>query len=136
MGRTDGWCPSATPTCSLRMSRCSSTLLARRRPWARPAARRSCPAIAGRRRTPSSAAAGNVAIVHSTGYTSPIFDRTRLVVAIHDLSFVTHPEFHTEANRAFCVAEVERAARHAAMIIVPSRNTKRDLQQRYGVADE
>ena len=82
------------------------------------------------------AAAGNVDIVHSTGYTSPVFDRTKLVVAIHDLSFVTHPEFHTEANRAFCVGEVERAAAHAAKIIVPSQNSKRDLQQYYGVAEE
>lgn len=82
------------------------------------------------------AAAGNVDIVHSTGYTSPVFDRTKLVVAIHDLSFVTHPEFHTEANRAFCVREVERAARHAATIIVPSQNSKRDLQKYYKVADD
>ncbi|MBI3490806.1 MAG: glycosyltransferase [Acidobacteria bacterium] len=82
------------------------------------------------------AAAGNVDIVHSTGYTSPALGRSRLVVAVHDLSFVTHPEFHTEANRQFCLREVEKAARHAAMIIVPSQNTKRDLQRHYGVPDE
>lgn len=85
---------------------------------------------------PADAAAGNVDIVHSTGYTSPAFDRTKLVVAIHDLSFVTHPEFHTEANRAFCLREVERAAKHAAKIIVPSQNSKRDLQQYYKVPED
>jgi glycosyltransferase involved in cell wall biosynthesis len=82
------------------------------------------------------AAAGNVDIVHSTGYTSPKLDKSRLVVSIHDLSFVTHPEFHTDANRQFCLAQVEQAARHAATIIVPSRNTKRDLQKYYKVADD
>ena len=82
------------------------------------------------------AAAGNVDVVHSTGYTSPVLDRSKLVVAVHDLSFVTHPQFHTEANRQFCLREVNKAAKHAAMIIVPSRNTKRDLQQHYGVPDE
>ncbi|HXD74235.1 MAG TPA: glycosyltransferase family 1 protein, partial [Vicinamibacterales bacterium] len=85
---------------------------------------------------PPDKAAGDVDIVHSTGYTSPILDRSRLVVAVHDLSFVTHPEFHTEANRAFCVAQVERAARHAAKIIVPSQNSKRDLQKYYKVEDD
>jgi glycosyltransferase involved in cell wall biosynthesis len=82
------------------------------------------------------AAAGNVDVVHSTGYTSPVLGRSRLVVAVHDLSFVTHPQFHTEANRQFCLREVAKAATHAAMIIVPSQNTKRDLKQHYGVPDE
>jgi len=82
------------------------------------------------------AAAGNVDVVHSTGYTSPRLDKSRLVVSIHDLSFVTHPDFHTDANRRFCLAQVEQAAGHAATIIVPSRNTKRDLQKYYKVADD
>jgi len=85
---------------------------------------------------PADTAAGDVDIVHSTGYTSAVLDRSKLVVAIHDLSFVTHPEFHTEANRAFCVREVEKAARHAAKIIVPSQNSKRDLQKFYKVEDD
>jgi len=85
---------------------------------------------------PPDAAAGHVDIVHSTGYTSPALGKSRLVVSIHDLSFVTHPEFHTEANRAFCIREVARAAKYAAKIIVPSENSKRDLQVYYEVDDE
>lgn len=82
------------------------------------------------------AAAGNVDVVHSTAYTAPAFVRSRLVVTVHDLSFVTHPQFHTEANRTFCRRETERAARRAAMIIVPSQITKRDLQNCFNVPDE
>jgi glycosyltransferase involved in cell wall biosynthesis len=82
------------------------------------------------------AAAGGVDVVHSTAYTTPDLGRARLVVTVHDLSFITHPQFHTEANRSFCVRETGRAAKLAAMVIVPSRVTKQDLQRHFGVPDD
>ncbi|MBI3399925.1 MAG: glycosyltransferase [Acidobacteria bacterium] len=80
-------------------------------------------------------AVGDVDVVHSTAYTTPPVNRAKLVVTVHDLSFITHPQFHTEANRAFCQRETARAARAAAMMIVPSQITKRDLQRHFGVPD-
>ncbi|MBZ5555663.1 MAG: glycosyltransferase [Acidobacteriia bacterium] len=85
---------------------------------------------------PPDAAAGNVDVVHSTAYTTPAFSHARLVVTVHDLSFITHPQFHTEANRSFCVRETGRAAKLAAMVIVPSQVTKQDLQRHFGVPDD
>jgi glycosyltransferase involved in cell wall biosynthesis len=78
---------------------------------------------------------GSVDVVHCTAYTAPPVLGVGLVVTIHDMSFLTHPQFHEESNIAFCTRECHRAARRAAKLIVPSEATKRDVL-RYLHADE
>jgi glycosyltransferase involved in cell wall biosynthesis len=82
--------------------------------------------------TPTEARAfGRVDVVHSTAYTAPALLRARLVVSVHDLSFVTHPRFHTEANRSFCLRQLEQAVAGDTHFLVPSLATRRDLQRAY-----
>jgi glycosyltransferase involved in cell wall biosynthesis len=78
---------------------------------------------------------GPVDVVHCTAYTAPPVPGVGLVVTVHDMSFLTHPQFHEDANIAFCTRECHRAARRAAKLIVPSEATKRDVL-RYLHVDE
>jgi glycosyltransferase involved in cell wall biosynthesis len=54
------------------------------------------------------------------------------VITVHDLAFLHWPHFLTEASAAY-YGQIDRAARHAAHIIVPSESTKRDLIGQLGV---
>jgi glycosyltransferase involved in cell wall biosynthesis len=75
-------------------------------------------------------------VVHSTAYTAPRLRRARLVVSVHDLSVVSHPQFHTEANLAFCLRHLAVAAHQAARILVPTQATRQALQSAYRIEDE
>jgi glycosyltransferase involved in cell wall biosynthesis len=79
---------------------------------------------------------GNVDVMHSTAYTAPALKRTPLIVTVHDLTFLTHPEFHRSENRDFCVRQVEQAIKRAAVIIADSHSTKADLLQHYDYPEE
>jgi glycosyltransferase involved in cell wall biosynthesis len=72
---------------------------------------------------------GNVDVVHSTTYCAPRLrsPRRRLVVTIHDLSFVTHPEFHLPANVEHCLRGTRQAIERADALIAVSQSTRRDL---------
>jgi glycosyltransferase involved in cell wall biosynthesis len=72
---------------------------------------------------------GPIELLHSTAYTAPYVPGITLVVTIHDLSFLTHPHFHTEANRRFCTVQTLRAARFAHAIICVSQSTADDLRR-------
>jgi glycosyltransferase involved in cell wall biosynthesis len=75
-------------------------------------------------------------VVHSPGFTSPPFKKTKLVVTVHDLTFLLYPRLHTDANRDFSLRETARAAGRAATIIVPSLATRRDLLRHYPISEE
>jgi glycosyltransferase involved in cell wall biosynthesis len=70
---------------------------------------------------------GDVDVLHCTAYTAPPVSGIGLVVTIHDMSFLTHPQFHEGDNIAFCTRECHRASRRAAKVIVPSEATKADV---------
>jgi glycosyltransferase involved in cell wall biosynthesis len=76
---------------------------------------------------------GPVDVVHSTTLCVPrLSPRKRLVVTIYDVSFVTHPEFHLEANIAHCLAGTRQAIARADAILAISEHTRRDLVERMG----
>lgn len=79
---------------------------------------------------------GPIELLHSTGYTAPYVPGIRLVVTIHDMSFLTHPHFHTEANRRFCTVQTLRAARFAHALICVSQSTANDLRKYLHVPKE
>lgn len=80
--------------------------------------------------------AGGVDVIHSTAFTAPALKRAKLVVTMHDLTFLTHPHLHTPTNREFCLRVTEKVAERAAMIIAPSLSTKHDLLQHYPILEE
>jgi glycosyltransferase involved in cell wall biosynthesis len=79
---------------------------------------------------------GGVNVLHSTAFTVPAFHKTKLVVTVHDLTFLTHPHLHTPANREFCLKQIERLAERAALVIADSYCTKKDLLQYLAIPEE
>ncbi len=72
-------------------------------------------------------------LVHSTAYMKPETHDIPLIVTVHDLTFKTHPEFHTRENIRFCNTNIEKAVRSECHFFVDSENTKKDLLQCYQV---
>ncbi len=72
---------------------------------------------------------GPIELLHSPAYTAPYVPGVKLVVTIHDMSFLTHPQFHTDANRRFCMVQTLRAARYADAIICVSQSTANDVRR-------
>jgi alpha-1,3-rhamnosyl/mannosyltransferase len=56
-----------------------------------------------------------------------------VVFVAYDLTFLTHPEHHTQENIALCRASFERAARSSCVFAAISESTKADLVRHYGV---
>jgi glycosyltransferase involved in cell wall biosynthesis len=74
-------------------------------------------------------------VFFSPAYTAPLFIRTPLVVAMHDLSFVAHPEWFStrEGMRRRFLAR--RAALAARAVITISLFSRRELVERFGLPD-
>jgi len=65
---------------------------------------------------------GNPDIVHANNYSCPgKFKVSKVVYTLHDLHFLEHPEFSTEANRWNCFNGVYDAANHADFILSVSK---------------
>ena len=72
---------------------------------------------------------GNVDVVHSTTFCAPRLSarRRKLVATIHDVTFVSHPEFHVPANIEHCLNGTRHAIERADVLIAISESTRRDL---------
>ncbi len=79
---------------------------------------------------------GPINLLHSPAYTAPYVPGKKLVVTIHDMSFLTHPHFHTEENRSFCMIQSLRASRYADAIICVSEATAFDVRRYLHVPKE
>lgn len=77
---------------------------------------------------------GKVDVVHGTSFSAPRFHsrRKRLVVTIHDLSFLTHPECHRPENVAHALRGTRDAIAWAEVLIAVSHHTRQDLIERMG----
>lgn len=72
-------------------------------------------------------------LVHSTAYMKPDTEDIPLVVTVHDLTFLTHPEYHTEENIEFCKTNMILAINSDCKFIAVSKNTKKDMQEIYQI---
>ena len=72
-------------------------------------------------------------LVHSTAYMKPDTEDIPLVITVHDLTFLTHPYYHTLENVDFCVSNMNRAIASDCHFIAVSENTKKDMMERYGI---
>ena len=68
-------------------------------------------------------------------YVVPPAFRGPAVVTVHDLSFERHPDLFTPRDRLLFRTLVPRSVRRAARVLTVSEWTKRDLVERYGIAD-
>ena len=70
---------------------------------------------------------GNVDILHSTTFCAPLDHYGKLIVTIYDISFLTLPGCHIEANRQHCLKGTLDAVRYADCLITISNHGKQEL---------
>lgn len=71
--------------------------------------------------------AHEVDLWHGPHYTMPRRTRLPVVVTVHDLTYLTHPEWHERAKVALFTRSIRHAAAHAAAIVCVSEHTAREL---------
>ena len=79
---------------------------------------------------------GNPDVIHSTAYMVPELLNAKLVVTIHDLSFLLFPDLHTEENRKLLMQNLIYVNSRPAMVICDSEQTKIDLIKFFHVPEE
>ena len=79
---------------------------------------------------------GSVDIIHSTAYMIPELFNARLVVTIHDLSFLIFPEYHTKENYELVLSNLIYLNSRPDMVICDSLQTKKDVIKYFHVPEE
>ncbi len=69
-------------------------------------------------------------------YTGPLFTRIPLVVSLHDVSYLEHPEYFRWLRSTQLTVTVKRTVERAARILTPSEFSKRAIVRHYGIEDE
>ena len=72
-------------------------------------------------------------LLHSPHYTTPMRLRARSVVTFHDMTFVTHPQWHVASKRLLFPLIMRWSARRATHLIADSHSTRADLIRVLGV---
>jgi len=80
-------------------------------------------------RLPALLGAGSLDVHHGPHYTMPERARLPLVVTVHDLTFVDHPEWHERSKVVVFRRAIRVAARRADAIVCVSRRTGERLQE-------
>ena len=70
---------------------------------------------------------GHPETVHAHCFQAPPVGNARLVYTVYDLSFWTHSEFTTEANRLACQQGLLDAIHSAAGLVLISESSRRDF---------
>ena len=81
-------------------------------------------------------ATDEVDIFHSTAFRIPRRFKGKLVFTVHDLTFITHPEYHTLSNKIYCLRATTAAACYNAKFIAVSTHTKHDMIEYLGIPEE
>jgi glycosyltransferase involved in cell wall biosynthesis len=66
-------------------------------------------------------------VLHCPSFRGPLFSRAPLVVTVHDLAVLRHPEWFNRWTRSYSRAAVPRVVRTAGRVIAVSEFTKREL---------
>ncbi len=65
-------------------------------------------------------------------YTAPVACPVPVVVSVHDISFLEHPEFFPIFRSAQLRVTVKRTVRHAAYVLSPSEFSRKAIEKAYG----
>jgi glycosyltransferase involved in cell wall biosynthesis len=82
---------------------------------------------------PSLALRGGVDVLHCPTFRGPPVARVPLVVTVHDLAVLRHPEWFNRWTRAYSRVAVPHVVRAAARVIAVSEATRRELRELLGV---
>ncbi len=66
-------------------------------------------------------------VIHSPHYSMPLRPGAPIVVTMHDLTFFTEPDAHSQVTATFYRAAIRTSARRATRLIVPSKATRDEL---------
>lgn len=69
-------------------------------------------------------------------YTAPLNCSSNIVVSVHDVSFVEHPEYFPPARAFQLRTTVERTVRRASCVLTPSDYSARAIRRAYNLPDE
>lgn len=69
-------------------------------------------------------------------YTAPWFCRVPVVVSVHDVSFLEHPEYFTFARATQLRITVRRTVKRAVRVLTPSEFSKQSIIRAYGLGEE
>lgn len=83
---------------------------------------------------PLKLAMGQYDLLHAPGYTAPFCSDIPVVVSVYDLIALDHPELCPVRNRLHFGIFIPAAIRKAIGIIVPSEQTRRDIESRFPFA--
>jgi glycosyltransferase involved in cell wall biosynthesis len=72
-------------------------------------------------------------LVHHGGGTTPAVGRTPIVLTIHDLQYLTHPEYLTPTKRRYLERAIPRSVRRAAVVAVPTEYVRSTVIDAYDV---
>lgn len=72
-------------------------------------------------------------LVHHGGGTVPIRSRRPVVLTIHDLQYLTYPQYFRSARRVYLQRVMPRSARRADVITVPSEFVRRSVVDAYDI---
>jgi alpha-1,3-rhamnosyl/mannosyltransferase len=72
-------------------------------------------------------------VVHHGGGTAPVGGRPPIVLTIHDLQYLTHPEYLTPTKRRYLERAIPTSVRRAAVIAVPTHYVRATVVDAYGV---
>jgi alpha-1,3-rhamnosyl/mannosyltransferase len=72
-------------------------------------------------------------LVHHGGGTTPAVGRTPIVLTIHDLQYLTHPEYLTPTKRRYLERAIPRSVGRAAVVAVPTEYVRATVIDAYGV---
>jgi glycosyltransferase involved in cell wall biosynthesis len=73
-------------------------------------------------------------VLHCPSFRGPFRPKTPLVVTVHDLAVLRHPEWFNRWTRTYSRQAVPRVVRAASVVIADSEFTKRELVDLLGVA--
>jgi glycosyltransferase involved in cell wall biosynthesis len=70
-------------------------------------------------------------VVHHGGGTAPTVGRRPIVLTIHDLQYLTHPEYLTPTKRRYLERAIPRSVRRAAVVAVPTEYVRSTVLDAY-----
>ena len=88
---------------------------------------------------PSAAARDAVDVYHGLSHElplTPFSPRTRTVVTMHDLLFLTHPHLYPWLDRSLYAWKYRQSCRRADLVVAISRRTAQDVQELFGIEPE
>ncbi len=69
----------------------------------------------------------DIDLLHCTGNQVPAQNTVPQLMTVYDLSFITHPQFHTQENISLCTSNIQKAVNRGCWFSAISENTKKDL---------